>query len=143
MKGKRVGIVETLLRRLSRRFIYERKAPRRRPASVPTRFRIRSGARASEYVEAHTRDLSASGLALETPVIRIGDLHAYTSMDMVTPTRLDIVIGIPSGEVTIVGETVRYDKMAESVYLLGVHIVEMSHEDRERYESFVESLRRR
>jgi hypothetical protein len=138
-----VGILEKLLRRFSKRFISERKAPRRRPANLPTRFRVRAGARASEYVEARTRDLSASGLAIETPAIRIGGLHVYDSPDMVTPTRLDVVLGLPSGEVTIVGETVRYDALDEGGYLLGVHIVEISEADQSRYDTFVATLQKR
>lgn len=135
-------ILENLLRKISRRLIYERNAPRRRAANLPTRFRVRAGNRESEFVEAQTRDLSASGLAIETATIRIGTLHVYDSPDMVTPTRLDVVLGLPSGEVTIVGETVRYDATDASSYLLGVHIVEMSPEDRDRYEEYIASLGR-
>ena len=93
------GFLDRLLRKISRRLIYERKSPRRRPVAVTTRFRVRSGARLSAYVEARTRDLSESGLALETPAIRVDGLHAYDSMDMVTPTVLDIVLGLPTGTV--------------------------------------------
>lgn len=136
------GAIERLLRRISRRLIYERKSPRRRPVAVTTRFRVRSGSRESAYVEARTRDLSVSGLALETPAIRVDGIHAYDSMDMVTPTLLDIVIGLPTGTVTMVGETVRYDTLEDGEYLLGVHIVEMSDDDRERYARFLETLKR-
>ena len=138
-----MGIVEKLLRKFSRRFIYERKAPRRRAANLPTRFRLRWGGRASEYVEAHTRDLSASGIAIETASIRVDGLHVYDSPDMVTPMRLDIVLGLPSGDVTIVGETVRYDAIEDGGYLLGVRIVEISDADRSRYDTFVATLQRR
>lgn len=138
-----MGILEKLLRKFSRRFIYERKAPRRRAANLSTRFRVRWGARSSEYVEAHTRDLSASGLAIETASIRVDGLHVYDSPDMVTPTLLDIVLGLPSGEVSIVGETVRYDAIEDGQYLLGIHIVEMSDADRSRYDAFVATLPKR
>ena len=135
------GALNKLIRRLSRRLIYERKSPRRRPVAITTRFRVRSGTRQSQYVEGRTRDLSVSGLAVETSTIRIGGLHAYDSMDMVTPTRLDIVLGLPSGTVSITGETVRYDKLDDGDYLLGIRIVEMTDEDRKRYEAFVETLK--
>lgn len=136
------GVFDRLLRKLSRRLIYERKSPRRRPVAVSTRFRVRSGSRESAYVEARTRDLSESGLGIETPTIRIDGIHAYDSMDMVTPTLLDIVLGLPSGTVTVVGETVRYDRLGDGDYLLGVHIVEMSDADRARYDQFLETLKR-
>ena len=136
------GALDRLIRRISRRLIYERKSPRRRPAAITTRFRVRAGARQSAYVEAQTRDLSVSGLAIETPTIRIGGLHVYDSMDMVTPTRLDIVLGLPSGTVSITGETVRYDKLDDGDYLLGIRIVELSDADRKRYDAFLETLKR-
>ena len=56
------GVLDRLLREISRRLIYQRKSPRRRPVAVTTRFRVRSGARESAYLEARTRDLSDSGL---------------------------------------------------------------------------------
>jgi hypothetical protein len=136
------GVLDRLLRRLSRRLIYERKSPRRRPAEITTRFRVRSGARESAYVEARTRDVSATGLAIVAPTIRVDGLHVYDSMDMVTPTRLDIVLGLPSGTVSVAGETVRYDALEEGGYLLGIRIVEMADADRERYAQFVDGLKR-
>ena len=135
-----MGVLDKFLRRLSRRLIYERKSPRRRPVAVTTQFRIRSGQRVSDYVEARTRDLSASGLAIETPSISIGGLHAYDSQDMVTPTRLEIVLGLPSGTATIVGEVVRYDKLRDGTYLLGTRIVEIAPAERDRYLRFLETL---
>lgn len=108
---------------------------------MTTRFRVRSGTRESAYVEARTRDLSESGLAIESPSIRVDGIHAYDSMDMVTPTLLDIVLGLPTGTISITGETVRYDKVGEGEYLLGIHIVEMSDDDRARYRQFLETLR--
>ncbi len=137
-----MGLFDNLLRRLSRRLIYERKSPRRRPVAVTTRFRVRSGSRESAYVEARTRDLSESGLAVESPAIRIDGLHAYDSMDMVTPTRLDITLGLPTGTVEVTGETVRYDKTEEGTYVLGIRIVEIADADRDRYMRFLETLKR-
>lgn len=136
-----MSFIDTLLRKLSRRLIYQRKSPRRRPAAVTTQFRVVSGAKTSRYVEARTRDLSASGLAIESSTIRVDGMHAYDSMDMVTPTRLDIVLGLPSGHVTIIGETVRYDATPTGTYLLGIRIVEISDEDRRRYIDFLASLK--
>jgi PilZ domain len=136
------GVLDRLLRRISRRLIYERKSPRRRPVTVTTRFRVRSGSRESAYVEARTRDLSASGLAIETSSMRIDGIHLYDSMDMVTPTRLDIVLGLPTGTVAVTGETVRYDTLEDGAYLLGVRIVEMPDADRQRYLQFLETVRR-
>ncbi len=137
-----MGLFDNLLRKLSRRLIYERKSPRRRPVAVTTRFRVRSGSRESAYVEARTRDLSESGLAVESPAIRIDGLHAYDSMDMVTPTRLDITLGLPTGTVEVTGETVRYDKTEEGTYVLGIRIVEIADADRDRYMRFLETLKR-
>jgi len=132
-----------MLRRLSRKFIYERRTPLRKPASVKARFRVRYGARTSRYVEAQTRDLSASGLALDSPVIQVDGLHLYDSADMVTPTRLDVVLGMPSGTLTVVGEAVRYDKLDDGTYVIGVKIVEISPSDRKRYEDYVATLKRK
>lgn len=68
-------------------------------------------------------------------------MHVYNSMDMVTPTRLDIVLGLPSGNVTIRGETVRYDSTDDATYLLGIQILEMADDDRRRYEEFLDTLK--
>jgi hypothetical protein len=72
----------------------------------------------------------------------IDGIHAYDSTDMVTPTRLDIVLGLPGGTATLTGEVVRYDKLPGGEYLLGVRIVEVTPTDRERYARFLETLTR-
>lgn len=135
-----VGAVHKFLRKLSRRLIYERRAAMRHAVSRSLRFRIRSGSKVSEAVPAQARDLSTTGLSIETSVVRSGLLHVYDSADMVTPTRLEVELELPGGVVSLVGETVRYDRVQPGLYLLGVRIVEMDERDRALYLTFVETL---
>lgn len=136
-----MSFVDSLLRRLSRRLIYQRKSPRRRPASVATQFRVVYGSQVSRFVEVRTRDVSATGLAIESRSLRVDGMHVYNSADMVTPTELDIVLGLPSGNVTIRGKTVRYDALDDGTYLLGVQVVSMAADDNDRYSEFLETLK--
>jgi hypothetical protein len=129
-----------ILQSLSRRFIYERRAARRHPASVAAIMRIRSGNRFSSYVDVSTTDLSATGLSVECSMVRIDDLHVSDSADMVTSTKLDLELQLPGGPVTLVGETVRYDRLGASTYLLGVRIVELAPEAERAYTAFLEGL---
>ena len=132
-----MSVVFSLLQKLSRRLIYERRAARRRTSSVPARLRIRSGNRTSSFIDVTTRDLSTTGLSIEAPVVKVDGLHVYDSPDMVAPTRLDIEIDLPSGRVPLVGETVRYDQLGPSLYVLGVRIVEISDDADSVYGAFL------
>lgn len=96
-------------------------------ANVPTR----------RSLAAHTRDLSSTGIALVSPTIRIGDRY-------LTDSTLRLMLEHPTGAMTILAASVRYeqlpDDLDETGYIIGVRIIEMSDEDRARYEEYLRRL---
>lgn len=100
-------------------------------ALVDTKVR-RNGARRPPTLEGHTRDISASGLALILPAIRIGERY-LTGEDQI----LDITLEHADGPIRLHASPVRYEKLdesdAEKGYLIGVRIKEMSSDDRSRF----------
>lgn len=89
-------------------------------------------------LDAHTRDLSLTGLALIVPSIRIGERY-------LTEAPLRILIDHPSGALQLVAQPVRYEQLPDDAgergYLLGLHITEMDAADRARFEEHLRQLR--
>jgi hypothetical protein len=100
----------------------------------------RSDAYVSQSVQGHTWDISASGLALIVPKIRIGD-HYLAGGDW----GLQIMLDLPNGPVEIEATPVRYESLeeqeGESGYMIGVRITQMSEHDRAGYEEYMATLR--
>lgn len=94
-------------------------------------------ARLPPTLEVHTRDLSATGVALVAPVIRINDRY-------LTDSTLLLRLEHPAGTIEMIVKSVRYERLApeggEDGYLLGVRIVEMSDEARARYDAHLSGL---
>lgn len=92
----------------------------------------RISAAESDALYGYTRDLSASGLALILPAIRINNIY-LTGEDRT----LEILIEHESEPIVIYGVSTRYEKLEEGAadkgYLIGVRITEMSPEDRARF----------
>lgn len=93
-------------------------------------------------LEGYTRDLSATGLALVVPTIRIGEHYLAGDGHI-----LLLTLELPSAIVEMRVRTVRYEKLdeeedasAERGYLLGVSIAEMSDEDRSGYDAYLEGI---
>ena len=84
----------------------------------------------------YTRDVSASGLALILPAIRINNI--YLSGE---DRPLEILIENESDPIVIYAITARYEKLeeggADKGYLVGVRITEMSDEDRARFQALL------
>lgn len=121
-----------------------RRAPRKRlrlPCVVALHDpKVAAASRRTSSLEAHTRDLSATGIALVTPAIRIGDRY-------LTNSTLRLTLELPAGTITILAASVRYEQLPpdshdsdETGYIIGVRILEMSEEDRARYEEYLGSL---
>ena len=90
-------------------------------------------------MEGHTLDISASGLALIVPAITLGEHH------LVGENRsLNVQLDLPSGSIKLQVSPVRYESLdeheTETGYLIGVKILEMSDEDREKYVRYVASF---
>jgi c-di-GMP-binding flagellar brake protein YcgR len=117
------------------------------------RFRVRLSARVSPVRSArparvsmteqdalygYTRDISATGLALILPAIRINNIYL-----MGEDRTLEILIEHESDPIVMYATSARYEKLedeaegADKGYLLGVKIIEMSAEDRARFEALL------
>lgn len=132
-------MLRTLVGRLRAVAANRRRAPRKRvrlACSVslhdPKAATAAAGpsTRRASSLECHTRDLSATGIALVAPSIRINDRY-------LTGTTLRLLLDHPAGPLEIIAQPVRYEQLppdADEVgYLIGLHIVSMSDEDRARY----------
>ena len=87
-------------------------------------------------LDGHTLDVSATGLALVVPAIRIGE-HYLAGADR----KLHIKLELPSGPVEMMVGTVRYESLEdESGYLIGARILEMSDTDKVSFEKYVAKL---
>lgn len=95
--------------------------------------------RRGQSTDGHTLDISASGLAVVVPVIRIGD-H-YLAGENRT---LLLNVELPTGTIEMQVTPVRYERLdeagSEQGYLIGVSIDSMSDEDRGQYDEFVADL---
>lgn len=95
--------------------------------------------RSPQSIEAHTLDISTSGLGIIVPVIRV-DGH-YLAGENRT---LYLTVALPEGQIEMQATPVRYERLDEEVsehgYLIGVNITTISDEDREQYEEYVTSL---
>ena len=80
-------------------------------------------------------DVSATGLALIVPAIRIGE-HYLAGADR----ELHVKLELPGGPIDIKVVTVRYENLEEGGgYLIGARILEISDADRARFEKFIGS----
>jgi hypothetical protein len=91
-------------------------------------------------IAGYTRDISATGLALIVPTIRVGG--QYLTGENRT---LQIILKLPSGTVEIYGTSVRYSPLdeegADTGYIIGVQITTMSDQDRKRFNAYIESIK--
>jgi hypothetical protein len=87
----------------------------------------------------HTRDISATGLALVMPAIRIGGQYI-----MGENRTLEITLKLPSCTVKVNATPVRYSPLDEegpnTGYLIGAQIIDMSEADRERFDAYLQTL---
>lgn len=136
----------TLVNRL-RRYVGERRhAPRRLmrlPVSVSLALRengARAG-RAAQSLDGHTYDISATGLGLLLPSVRIGDRYLTGEGRAV-----HVTLSLPEGTVRLRAIPVRYERLEEGEagahagYLVGVHILEMDAPDRALFFEYVRKL---
>jgi len=87
-------------------------------------------------LKGHTRDLSTNGMALNVPQVHLDGYHIAAE-----GRELQLRLELPGGSIPMVVVPHRYERLDESElgcsYLMGVHIVQISDEDRERYLSFL------
>ena len=91
-------------------------------------------------VLAHTRDISATGLALIVPVVPVDDAGLVGAGEQA----LRIILALPAGDVEMRVLAVRHERLGESGsdvgYLIGVRITEMSEDDRDLYVEYLRGL---
>lgn len=87
----------------------------------------------------YTRDISATGLALIVPAIRIGGQYITGEN-----RKLEILLKLPSCTIKVNATPVRYSPLEEegtdTGYLIGVQIVQMSDEDRAHFDAYLQTL---
>ena len=125
-----------------RRFIGNRRRHKRVRARLGFKLsladpRVNSnGARKLPTLDGHTLDVSATGLALIVPAIRIGE-HYLAGADR----HLHLKLELPSGPVEMKVSPVRYESLDESEdetgYVIGARIIEMADGDRASFDQFV------
>jgi hypothetical protein len=131
-------MLRTLVGRLRAVVANRRHAPRKRlrlACSVsihdPKTTANAASSRRAPSLECHARDLSATGIALVAPSIRINDRY-------LTGTTLRLLLDHPAGALEIIAQPVRYEQLPpdsdETGYMIGIHIISMSDEDRARYQ---------
>ncbi|MDX6270066.1 MAG: hypothetical protein QOD28_1289 [Acidobacteriota bacterium] len=91
------------------------------------------------YLEGDTSDLSATGLGLVVPAIRINDRYLTA-----TDQTLHLLLEIPSGTIEMRVAPVRYEQLeregAASGYLIGVRIADLADDARARFEDYLRQL---
>jgi len=125
-----------LARRLAsrlRQFVGERRRARRAAVSLPVTvslvpFSARSNGHRRQTVDGHTLDISATGLGLILPAIRIRDSY-LTGEDR----KLWLKLELPDDPVEMQVQPVRYESLEGEGYLVGVHITEISEEHQAAY----------
>jgi hypothetical protein len=130
-----------------RRFVGERRRAPRTPARLPVTVSPH-GAGVGEdddevpSLEGQTCDLSATGLALRLPAVRIGGRYLTGE-----GTLLLVTLHLPARPVRLRAAPVRYERLegrdgSAAGYLVGAHITHMSDEDRALYTEFLRNAAR-
>jgi c-di-GMP-binding flagellar brake protein YcgR len=95
-----------------------------------------NGRRPLPTLSGFTQDISATGLALIVPAIRIGG-HYLAGGDRT----LEVEVELPSGSIHVRVTSVRYEPVdedrSEDGYVIGVRITDMNAADRERLKVFL------
>jgi hypothetical protein len=137
-------LARTIVSRL-RAFVGNRRRNRRCAVRLPftvtlaNRRLSSNGSGRVRWLEGFTQDVCYTGLGLIVPAIRIGE-HYLVGDDR----RLLVVLELPIGPVEMQVVPVRYESFgedeAETGYVIGTRIAEMSDEGRALYEDFVHRL---
>lgn len=97
-----------------------------------------NGSRRLPKLDGYTLDVSAAGLGLIVPAIRIGE-HYLAGADR----KLHVKLELPTGPVEMKVASVRYEGLEDdSGYLIGTRILEMSDSDRASFEQYVAKVMR-
>ena len=95
----------------------------------------KANGRRSASLRGYTRDISADGLGLIMPAIRIGDRYLAGEN-----CRLAITLELPDGPIQFTATSARYEPLddpAELGFLIGTHITTISDADRKLFLAFL------
>ncbi|MBX3292188.1 MAG: PilZ domain-containing protein [Acidobacteria bacterium] len=136
-------MIRKLINRFSRK-LTESTVPNRRRFRAPVKVWFqpdintqseREKARLA-FISGETIDMSRTGLAISTPVIRLKEKYLVGQ-----ERKLTIEISLPTGKVQFGAIGKRYEKIGSDVnderFLVGVHILSCSDADREAYTMFL------
>jgi PilZ domain len=129
-----------------RQLVGDRRHSSRRKVCLPFSLSLVSltrnlnGQRRINRMNGHTVDLSQRGLGLIVPRITLGEHH------LVGENRsLNVKLELPNGPVEMKVLPVRYEALerdeTDTEYLIGVRIVEMPDEDREKFSEYLTTRR--
>ena len=128
-----------------RAFVGNRRRARRYQARLPFSVSLLDAkgspveGRRPSALGGYTRDISATGLALIVPAIRIGERYLTDQRQI-----LRIALETPAGPLQIDVAPVRYERLedeTETGYLVGVSIKEMSDHDRAKFAECLDIVR--
>ncbi|MDT4897497.1 MAG: hypothetical protein QOH25_2574 [Acidobacteriota bacterium] len=126
-------------RRRAPRYLTHLEAGLALSVSLPIAKAAAKGAGQLLKLAGYTRDVSATGLALIVPTIRIGGQYITGEN-----RPLEIMLKLPTGQIRVKATSVRYAPLEEegtdTGYLIGVAIVWMSDEDRTHFNAYLKTL---
>jgi hypothetical protein len=128
-----------------RRFVGDRRRSTRKKVRLPFSIVVTgpaksvNGSRQTRSLQGHTLDISPDGMSLIVPAIRIGEYH------LIGENRgFGLKLKLPDGEVEMEVAPVRYesleDHQAETGFLIGVKIVDMTETDSATFAQYVSGL---
>ncbi|HEY6230001.1 MAG TPA: PilZ domain-containing protein [Pyrinomonadaceae bacterium] len=132
----------------ARQYVGDRRRTKRLVARLPFSLSLVSvtkslnGTRRVSSVDGHTLDLSVKSLALIVPRITLGEHH------LVGENRnFNLSLELPDGPIQLQASPVRYERLdehrSEQGYLIAVKIVNISEDDRERFEEYIANLEKK
>ncbi len=99
------------------------------------------GTKVSRLLEGMLRDVSAEGIAMETPCIETDGLHISYDSVPARKNRIYLQFELPSEKaVKAVAETIWYERMssADNLFAVGLKFLEISKESRAALKEFLE-----
>lgn len=140
-----MGLARSVVARL-RQYVGDRRHSNRQRVRLPFTILFGGPARGVRgssprpvTLEGHTLDMSAGGLALIVPAIRVGEHHLVGE-----GPSFKLRLELAEGPLEMRVATVRYESLdeqaTESGFIVGVKIVEMEEADRRTYSEYVSKL---
>lgn len=124
-----------------REFVADRRRSPRYRVSLPVTVSLLDAEASAEpaLAQGHTRDVSADGLGIVLPNIRVGG--RYLVGDSVT---LRITLKLPDSYARLYGMPVRYEKLEagdpDTGFIVGIHLTETSERDQALLVNYIKTL---